>query len=312
MRRLNYFLCLILISLLAVACSDSNSPPPDARRTVLVTGATGTQGGAVAWELAKRGYSVRGLTRNSGSERAAALVEIGIEVVEGDFDDADSLDAAMEDAYGVFAVTNYWEHGYAREVAHGKQLVDAAKRAGIQHFIFTSVAGADAGSGLPHFDSKAEIEAYLVDSGLQYTILRPVEFLDNLRYQYDEIMSGRFVDPRDSGKSHQWIAARDIGFFAGEAFDHPADWTGTAKEIAGVEMTLAEFVATLSNVSGVNVQYVQVDWDEFEVEVGAEMSDMTRWFDADGYSVDVVGLRARYPELKTLEDYLLAEGWDKP
>ena len=310
MRRLTYILITTLASLLAAACGDSDSPTPDTRKIVLVTGATGTQGGAVARELAKRGYAVRGLTRNTDSERAAALMEIGIEVVEGNFDDADSLSAAMKDAYGVFAVTNYWEHGYNREVAHGKQLVDAAKEAGIQHFVFTSVAGADADSQLPHFDSKAEIESYLVNSELDYTILRPVEFLDNLRYQYDEIMSGRFVDPRDAGKSHQWIAARDIGFFAGEAFDHPDEWTGVTEEIAGVEMTLAEFVATLSKVSGVDVQYVQIDWDEFETEVGAEMSDMVRWFDAEGYAVDVDSLRARYPNLKTLEDYLQIAGWN--
>lgn len=311
MRRLTYSLFLTLASLLAVACSDSESPTPEARKIVLVTGATGTQGGAVARELAKRGYVVRGLTRNTDSERASALREIGIEVVEGNFDDADSLSVAMEDAYGVFAVTNYWEHGYNREVAHGQQLVDAAEGAGIQHFVFTSVAGADAGSQLSHFDSKSEIESYLKNSELNYTILRPVEFLDNLRYQFDEIMSGRFVDPRDSGKTHQWIAARDIGFFASEAFDHPNEWIGVTEEIAGVEMTLAEFVATLSKVSGVDVQYVQIDWDEFETEVGAEMSDMARWFDAEGYAVDVDGLRARYPGLKTLEDYLQIAGWNE-
>lgn len=310
MRKLTYILFLTSVSLLAVACSKSETPTPDAAKIVLVTGATGTQGGAVARELVDRGYAVRGLTRNPDSERATALTELGIEVVKGDFDDAASLNVAMEGVYGVFAVTNYWEHGFDREVAHGKQLVDAAEKAGIKHFVFTSVAGADAGTGLPHFESKAEIEVYLVDSGLDYTILRPVEFLDNLRYLRDEIMSGRFVDPRDAGKGHQWIAARDIGFFVGEAFDYPDIWVGVTEEIAGVEMTLAEFVAALSEITGVNVQYIQIDWDDYEIALGAEMSDMVRWFDNEGYSVDVEGLRSRYPGLMTVQDYLLIAGWN--
>ncbi|MDH3692497.1 MAG: NmrA family NAD(P)-binding protein, partial [Gammaproteobacteria bacterium] len=72
MRRLTYILITTLASLLAAACGDSDSPTPDTRKIVLVTGATGTQGGAVARELAKRGYVVRGLTRNADSERATA------------------------------------------------------------------------------------------------------------------------------------------------------------------------------------------------------------------------------------------------
>jgi uncharacterized protein YbjT (DUF2867 family) len=310
MCRLTYVLLLILTSLLAVGCSKSETPTPDAARIVLVTGATGNQGGAVARELLNRGYSVRGLTRNPDSERAIALSDLGIEVVKGDFDDGVSLDVAMEGVFGVFAVTNYWEHGFDREVAHGKQLVDAAVRAGIKHFVFTSVAGAESGTGLPHFESKAAIETYLVGSGLNYTILQPVEFLDNLRYERDEIMSGRFVDPRDPGKRHQWIATRDIGFFAGEAFDNPDTWVGATEGIAGVDMTLAEFVAVLSEVTGVDVQYVQIDWDDYEIAAGAEISDMVRWFDSEGYSVDVADLRSRYPGLMTFRDYLHTAGWN--
>ena len=310
MRGMTYILLWTLASLLAVACSKSETPATDAAKIVLVTGATGTQGGAVARELVDRGYAVRGLTRNPDSERATALVKLGIDVVKGDFDDAASLAAAMDGVYGVFAVTNYWEHGFDREVAHGKQLVDAAEKAAVKHFVFSSVAGADAGTGLPHFDSKREIEDYLLDSGLDYTILRPVEFLDNLRYLRDEIMSGRFVDPRDASKNHQWIAASDIGFFVGEAFDGPDIWVGLAEDIAGVEMTLAEFVIALSEVTGVDVQYIQINWDDYESALGAEMSDMARWFDEEGYSVDVAGLRSRYPDLMTVEDYLLAAGWN--
>lgn len=307
-----YILFLTLASFLTVACSNSETPAPDATKVVLVTGATGTQGGAVTRELVARGYSVRGLTRDPDSERAKKIADIGIEVVKGDYDDGASLNAAMQGAYGIFAVTDYWEHGFEREVAHGKKLIDAAKNAGIEHFVFTSVAAADADTNLPHFDSKAKIEVYLADSGLDYTILRPVEFLDNLRYMRDDVMSGRFVDPRNADKSHQWIAAKDIGFFAGEAFDNPHIWAGVTKEIAGVEMTVAEFVAAVSEVTGVNVQHIQIEWDDYELAFGEEMSDMLHWFDDEGYSADVEGLRSRYPGLMTVEDFLIAAGWQKP
>ena len=142
-----------------MACDNSGIPVSKSSKIILVTGATGTQGGAVARELVKRGYSVQGLSRNPGSQRALELTELGIRVIKGDFDDAASLDAAMQDVYGVFAVTNYWEHGFEREIAHGRQLIDAAERAGVRHFVFSSVAGADSDSDLPHFDSKAQLEA---------------------------------------------------------------------------------------------------------------------------------------------------------
>ena len=138
----------------------------------------------------------------------------------------------------------------------GRQLVDAAERAGVKHFVFSSVAGADSDSDLPHFDSKAQIEAYLRNSAVEYTIVRPVEFLDNLRDLRAELMAGSFVDPRDSEKRHQWIAAHDIGFFVGEAFDNPAIWIGVMEEIAGVEMTLTEFTAAISTVLSVDVQHI--------------------------------------------------------
>ena len=102
-----------------MACDNSGNPVSKSSKIILVTGATGTQGGAVARELVKRGYPVQGLSRNPDSYRALELTELGIPVIKGDFDDAASLDAAMQDVYGVFAVTNYWEHGFEREIAHG-------------------------------------------------------------------------------------------------------------------------------------------------------------------------------------------------
>lgn len=270
----------------------------------MVTGATGTQGGAVARELLERGYTVRGLSRNPDSERAQAMSELGVDMVKGDFDDAASLAAAMDGAYGVFAVTLYREYGYEAEVSQGKQLVDAAISAGIQHFVFTSVASANDYTGIPHFDSKREIEDYLRQSGLTFSIVRPVEFMDNIAYYRKQVMTGTYFDPRDSGKSHQWIAASDIGFFVGIAFDNPDTWAGKAFDIAGDELTIAEYVDILSLTMGLDVHHQQISWNTYEAEAGEEMTTMLRWFDETGYSIDVEALRREYPGLLTFEQFM--------
>ena len=119
--------------------------------------------------------------------------------------------------------------------------------------MFTSVASADANTGIPHFESKWEIEVYLRDSGIGFSIVRPVEFMDNVRYIRENVLSGAYFDPRESGRSHQWIAVSDIGYFVGEAFYKPEEWLGRTLEIAGDQLTIAEFVDALSNAAGVDV-----------------------------------------------------------
>lgn len=304
----------ILTLLFASSCAqmDSSISELSAPRTVLVTGATGTQGGAVAQELLARGYIVRGLTRNPESDRARTLQNLGVTMVKGDFDDQASLAAALDGAYGLFAVTSSNNSTVALEIAHGKQLIAAAQRANIRHFVYTSVSQADTNTGVPHFDSKYEIEKTLYDSGLNYSIVRPVEFMDNLRFRQEEILSGVLTDPRDLSKRHQWIAAKDIGFFVGEAFDKPEEWIGKAVNIAGDQMTLAEFLATLSQELNVGISYKKIPWDQFEVTTGPEMTLMYRWFDGPGYQVDLNALRAQYPNLTTMKEYLSSLGWKKP
>jgi uncharacterized protein YbjT (DUF2867 family) len=308
--KLSTLIILVTALLIGAGGLHAASHQDSVERVILVTGATGTQGGAVARELLARGYEVRGLTRNTESNRARAMSDLGVDMVRGDFDDAESLAAAMKGVHGVFAVTNTWEHGYDGEVRHGRQLVDAALEAGVKHFVFTSVASADAGTGIPHFESKGEIEAYLRGSGMEYSVVRPVEFMDNLRYFRDGVLAGSYFDPRDSGKSHQWIAVSDIGFFVGEAFDNPQEWLGKTVEIAGDELTIAELVAALSRASGVDVQYQRVTWSDYEERAGHEMTVMLRWFDDVGYSVDIASLRSRYPGLLTYEQFLVKQDWD--
>ena len=278
-------------------------------QVVLVTGATGTQGGAVARELLERGFAVRALTRSPDKPAAQALAGQGAEVVAGNYDDADSINAALDGVHGLFLLTDWWEHGVAREVEHGKRLVDAAVEAQVQHVVFTSVANADRGTGVPHFDSKYEIEQYLRHSGLGYTIIRPVSFMDNWLRRRAEFEAGAISEPYDPATKHQWIAASDIGFFAGEAFSKPDEWLGRAVDIAGDQMSYAELAALLSDILQRPVAYERLRWGEFARNSNEELMAMAQWFDGVGYSVDVAALRSQYPGLITAREFLTGLNW---
>ena len=151
-------------------------------RTILITGVTGHQGGAVAQALGGgSGFQLRGLTRKPESDRAVALARQGVEIVKGDLDDEASLRRALAGAWGVFAVQNTQEAGVEREETQGKRLATLAREAGVEHFVYTSVGSANKRTGVPHFDNKWRIEETV--RGLRFpshVILRPVFFMENL------------------------------------------------------------------------------------------------------------------------------------
>ena len=309
--RLLRFLASILLAFGCLACQpqDNASSPNEEReqRIVLVSGATGRQGGAVARELIGRGYHVRALTRNPASDRAQALAALGIELVKGDFEDRKSLDRALRGAHGAFSVQDFWEHDYEGEVRQGKNFADAAKAADIQHLVYSSVGSAGKKTGIPHFESKFEIEEHIRALGLDYTILRPVSFMEG--WDREQILAGRLVHALDPEVPQQYIAVQDIGTFAAMAFEHPGGWLGRELDIAGDELTMTELAAIFSRVTGKTVTYEQVPWSELEPGWGAELTTMFRWFNDVGYSADIAALRAEHPGLKTVEQFLRDGGW---
>ncbi|CAA9452940.1 MAG: hypothetical protein AVDCRST_MAG14-1174 [uncultured Rubrobacteraceae bacterium] len=279
-------------------------------RTILVAGATGNQGGAVASNLLKRGFQVRALTRNQNSEGAQALAEQGAEVVQGDMEDRSDMDRVLEGAYGVFSVQNFWEAGYDREIQQGKTLADAAKAAGVEHFVYSSVGSAHRETGIVHFDSKWEIEEYVRELELPYTVLRPVFFMQNWEMMRDQILEGPLPQPLDPDKPLQQVAAEDVGAFAALAFEHPDEWLGREVDLAGDEQTMPQIAETFSRVTGKEIDYYQVPWDQFEEQMGEEYAVMYRWFNEVGYEADIATLRQEYPELTTFEGYLRGHGWE--
>lgn len=282
-----------------------------AKKTILVCGATGSQGGAAARRLLRAGYGVKALTRNPDKPAAAELRSAGAEVVKGDLNDRSSLDAAVDDVYGVFSVQNFWETGYEVEVEQGCRMADAALDAGVEHFVYSSVGSADRNTGIPHFDSKYEVEQHVRSLDIPYSILRPVWFMSNWEGEQfkNMILGGTLVQPLSPDTTFQQIAVDDIGAFAVLAFQNPTAWIGREVEIAGDERTMKEIAEAFSRTVGRQVTYRQMPWDDFREQAGDEYADMYRWFEDVGYRADVDALRSEHPGLQSFEEYLAAHGW---
>jgi len=302
-------LIVLLAALSAWPFSASAQETDKSMRIILVAGATGTQGGAVARELAARGYRVRGLTRNPDSDTSRELAALGIEMVRGDFDDAESLDRALAGAYGAFSVQQYRGVGVDGEIRQGKAFADAAKRAGIEHFVYTSVAKATLNTGVPQFESKLLLENYIRDLGLPFTIIRPASFMATFEEFREEAKTGTISGPLPASLERVFIAPQDIGRLAAEAFDHPEEWLGRAEAIAGQRLSYSEVAASMARVLGHPVQYHQIPWDEYTATAAPTAVARESWYLENSDPVDVDALRTRYPWLMTLEEYLRAAGW---
>jgi len=281
-------------------------------RVILVSGATGTQGGAVARELARRGYRVRGLTRNPDSDASRALSVLGVQMVRGDFDDAASLDRALAGAFGAFSVQQYRGVGVDGEIRQSKAFADAARRAGVQHFVYTSVAKATLGTGVPQFESKLTIENYIRSLDMPYTILRPASFMSTVEEFRDEARAGGFGGPLAANFERVFVAPSDIGRFAAEAFDDPADWLGREISIASDRISYADVAAAMSRVMGRPVVYRQTPWEEFVASAPPTAIAATVWYRDNVDPLDVAALRREFPWLLTFEEYLIEAGWGEP
>ncbi|HSK20647.1 MAG TPA: NmrA/HSCARG family protein [Longimicrobiales bacterium] len=283
----------------------------NAGRLILVTGATGHQGGAVARTLVDRGFRVRALTRSPDGTAAQALHEQGVAVMRGDLDDRASVERALAGVHGVFAVQNFWETGAEREVEQGTGLADAARESGVEHFVYSSVGSAHRNTGLSHFESKWQIEEHIRGLGLPHTIFRPVFFMSNWEGPWlrPAILGGTLALPLDPATNFQQVALGDIGSFVGLALEKPGDWLGRAVDLASDEDTVAGMADTFSRVIGRPVEYQQVAWDDYRQAAGDEYHDMFRWFQDVGYEADIPALRREGVSLTSFEQYLRTSGW---
>lgn len=281
--------------------------------TILVLGGTGRQGGAVARDLLRRGFTVHALVRDPQKEEARALEEAGAVLVRGDMDDEASLAAAMEGVHGVFSVQTFrGSGGVEAEIRQGKAVADAAVRAGVKHFVYSSVGGADRDTRVPHFESKLVGEQYLATLDLPTTVLRPAMFHDILldiapRPMQGELVLAMWLNPETSV---QLIATSDIGAFAADAFENPEAWIGRTVDIAGEELTGPQMAAAFEAVSGIPTRFQQLPIEP--LRAGREdLANMFDWFEREGFQADLTELRKNRPNLLSLEEWL-KDNWTAP
>lgn len=264
------------------------------KKIVLITGATGKQGGATIRHLAKRGgLTLRAMTRKPESDAAKALEALGVELVQGDLNDDASLAKALSGTWGVFAVQNTWEAGVEKEEEQGKRLATVAKKSGVEHFVYTSVGSAHLGTGIPHFDNKARIEETVKGLGFpSYAILRPVFFMENLPspwfLQGDKIMTAMKPETK-----LQMICSDDIGKFASQAFLEPQKWNRAEVDIAGDAVTMPQAAAAISELVGKPVTFQPIPIEAVRAN-SDDFATMLEWFDAVGYSAPIADLEAKW------------------
>ena len=281
-------------------------------KIIAVTGAAGQQGGAVARKLLADGWQVRALTRDPNKPTARELASLGAQIVPGDLDKPDELKSAFKDAYGVFSVQNYWipTVGFDGEIRQGRAVADAAKAAGVQHLVYSSVGAAHRGMGQKHFESKWIIEQYIHTLMIPFTILRPAAFMDNFNWSRAKILNGIFPGMGlRAEKERQLIAVEDIGAFAVLAFANPQLFLDQTIELAGEALTEAETVQVFTKVIGrpVKLSLPQPSADKPPSE---EMLAMFNFFNGQAYDADIPALRKLYPGLLTLEQWLRRTGWE--
>lgn len=280
-------------------------------RIILVTGATGKQGGAVVEHLLRENWKVRALCRDPGEEQARILEHQGVEIVRGNLDEPQTLRHACVDCHGVFGVQNFWEAGAERETRQGVALAEAVRDAGVRHFVYSSVGGAERGSGIPHFESKRRIELRIEELKLPATILRPVFFMENFNMPdfRDSITAGVLRMPQRRDRRLQMIAVTDVGAFAAIAFADPDRYLGQALEIAGDEITMPQAAEAFGEVLGSRVRYEEIPV-EAALAQSPESGAMYKWFNEQGYQADIRGLRRIHPSMLPFTTWV-ATSWIK-
>jgi len=262
-------------------------------KTILITGVTGNQGGAVARALHDKGFHLRGLTRTPDSERAAALTRQGVDLVKGDLDDEATLRQALAGAWGVFGVQNPLQAGVEREEAQGKRLATLAREAGVEHYVYTSVGSAHKRTGVPHFDSKSRIEETVRALRFpSHVILRPVFFMENLLAPFS-LQGSTLAWAIDPATKLQMIAVYDIGWFGARAFTDAAPLNRREIDLAGDVRTMPETAAILTEALGRPIAFAQTPIEPVR-QYSKDTALMLEWFDRVGYSADIAGLEREF------------------
>lgn len=280
----------------------------------VIFGATGNVGGATARELLQRGWTVRAVTRDPGGRKARALAALGAEVVGADMDDRSSLEAAFDGMKRVLSVQNWMVGGPEAEVRQGKLVADVARSAGVEHLVYASAGTGEAGTGVPHFDSKLEVEAGMRELELPFTVIRPGPFMELMTQRdFFPALGIWGVAPRVVGwdTPSPWVAVRDIGRAAANAFADPDVWLGREVDLVGDVKSLAECRDAFRQARGRKPFRLPLPLSLFSRMAGEELVVMWRWLarwanglDPDQLQAMVEASREIVPDIEDVHTWL--------
>jgi len=264
---------------------------------VAVAGATGKQGGAVARMMLHRGHEVRALTRRPESKVAADLQALGAIIFEADLDDAAAVQRAARGADSFFLMATPYEAGVSAEVRQARTAAKAATEAGVRHLVYSSVASADQDTGIPHFESKREVEDYVRKLGVAYTIVGPVFFMENLLGPtfLQGLRAGRLSMPLKASRQLQVVAVEDIAGFVRIVLERPSEFQGKRIDIASDNLTGPEMAMVLS-ADGRDIDYAEASLAPLRAR-NADLARMWEWFGRAGYRADIDTLTRSHPEV---------------
>src|ERR671917_1071272 len=281
--------------------------------SVLVTGATGQQGGALARVLLDKGHRVRAFVRKPDSPEAKELERLGARLAEGNLEEASTIEDAAKGMDAVFIVATPFEAGMEAETRHGIAAAEAAKAAGVGHLVYSSVANADKDTAIPHFESKRKVEEHIEGLGIPYTIVAPVYFMDNLLapWTLPQLKEGRFPMALPASRPLQQIPLSDIVAFTALVLENREEFVGRRVDIASDELTGEEVAKILTRVTGHEIEYVELPIEQVRETMGEDGARMLEWFDRVGYSADIEALRREHPEVgwHAFEDWAKEQDW---
>src|SRR6476619_4294374 len=269
------------------------------KRSVLVTGATGQQGGAVARALLSRGHRVKALTRKPDSDAARQLMSAGADRVTGDLGSPTSVLKAAADADTMFLMGNSYEAGTEEETRQGIIADDAAKAACVGQLTYSSVADANKKTGIPHFESKYLVERHVAGLGIPYTISAPVAFMENIvaPWSIGALRQGTYAFAMPPKRVLQLVALADIGAFVSALVEWREQMFGKRFDFAGDELSGEEQAKILSHAIGRPINY-----QEIPIAAARQQSEdaalMFEWFDRVGYDADIAALRRDFSEVR--------------
>ncbi|CAI7678044.1 unnamed protein product [Penicillium pancosmium] len=293
-------------------------------RTVLITGATGKQGGSVIQALLDQNadFEILAVTRDASSKSAQKLENksSNIKLVQGNLDQAEDIficakRVTSRPIWGVFSVQVPVPGGsnHDAEEKQGKGLIDAALKHGVKFFLYSSVdrggeASFDSPTPIPHFISKHNIEHHLVrrakDSGMDWTILRPVAFMENFTPDFFGKVFTTSWKIAVKDKPLQLISTKDIGFFGAKAFLWPDQYKGKTLSLAGDELTFNQMTETFKSKTGKNVPMTFQFVGKLLMSMMKDLGYMFQWFYDVGYGADISALKEMNPKLKDFKTWL--------